>query len=1086
MVFLFFPYELRASSGPSITNWTDRWLAVSKENPFYKSLQNCTNPDGKPKYYGDFFQNLYPLVMGKTISRAQEKRATQHVYTNTLVTACRSGTLSTLKASPCDELNRHYIWINNPEAPSEPRPETFNHLIGNIKKSGANLWNYHFWTNIVCDRTIQYLQELATAHGVNIHVHDVDTEIYPQMRGKAIYNRLLKNRYFTNMSDILRFNIIHSFGRSENTFNIYSDLHVEDHEQIAPLTPYIDHLFYQEGFAVGSCMLGGRKGSKVYNGVLEYIDDLPNKISAEWRGFGSDVLTPRWTSIGMLTMMMDKFSDPESRILPCPKGTIMSPNHTAGWLKGDYGQTSVREHPISDAVFFGTGDFILSHPPYAVLDHAYHKDYIDLAQLLHAERSDGTKKTREEHVEELRQKRLGFSATSRDIYTARTPKETPVIPSMHHRIWLAKEGAGAVEPDPLMVRRYVDSVKMLPKEFRNIFWCTDRSAIPQTVTTLEKAGIEVREVGQFFEEIQHDPSMLHEQDSSAAKRPIILGKHVYDVLRQDERNTNANDVLRRLILIRYGGIYTDMGFRFERDISPLMKLYDYIFYLYSWQNIDHGLCATRPQDPLFKKELEFIHNLWRHPKKAAMKSFMPTPLKQLMLTGSHSFMNHLDLNTARDSRILFLPAHEIKADEAQKWRVESNSYVSLVRGRSWNGIGNPFNNVPIQTSSLDILAVTPTRTYCYRWPHETPNQFGAGNIGEYLFSDAARRLVGADTVSTDDFKRLRQEDTYLVVASNVLNSSENSAAWANRVLQDVNSLKPGIPVVVMCMGAQATDTETDITIHSKTLELLRAIQKRRLHKDKINIGVRGTYTQSQLARFGIQSEVVGCPSLLYQQLPAESLMIPRDPKKLAVAATFYSSNPTAQLGIMEIAARYDATYFIQTEQSLVNWLKTPSSHEQTMSMLTTAASTPGSLTYEQKGFVNLFQRAGKPGLGYFEKFVSQLREKSVLPQNTDQWINYYQSADGPNFIVTTRIHGTVPALLAGKRALLIAHDSRTAELAETLGIPSLKELNSAWSIEKLYELAEPKKFIERYQLYTARMYEFLTQNGVVFYKPKTV
>ena len=111
-----------------------------------------------------------------------------------------------------------------------------------------------------------------------------------------------------------------------------------------------------------------------------------------------------------------------------------------------------------------------------------------------------------------------------------------------------------------------------------------------------------------------------------------------------------------------------------------------------------------------------------------------------------------------------------------------------------------------------------------------------------------------------------------------------------------------------------------------------------------------------------------------------------------------------------------------------------------------------------------------------------MREKTIRPQNSDEWIGSYEKVDGPNFIVTTRIHGTIPALLAGKRALLIAHDSRTTELAETLGIPSVKELNSALSIEELYEMADPSRFIEQYPGYAAKMYDFLKLNGIPFSK----
>ncbi len=639
VLIVFSVNQGQSAFASSNANWTSAWLSLGEIDLFHHSLRNCTDPAEKPHYYGDFFQNLYQPIVGKTVEEAQALRADKYQYTESLVKACRDGKLSELNATPCDEFNRHYVWINDPSNPVEPKPDALKFFIKNLEKTEAKCWEYHFWTNIALTNTRILLEELEHTYGVNIKIHDIDTEIYPQMRGKGIYNRLFKNRYFTNMSDILRFNLIFGFGKSDNTFNVYSDLHVEDHGDISPLTSYVDYIFYQEGFAVGSCFLGARKGTQVFDEILTYLDDLANKIKPEWRQFGTDILTPRWTSIGILTMIMDKATNLTSRILPCPKGTLISPNHTGGWIKGDHGQTSVSITPISDEVFFGVGDFYLSQPPYALLDHPYHKDYINLATLLHSTLPDLSEMKGEELVAYLRAKRNTLSALSQKVYKTRAPKDTATIPAIHHRIWVSKEGVSAVEPDSLMVSRYIDSIKMLPKEFKNFFWCTDKENLPVTVCRLQESGVEVRDIAQFFNEIQNDQRMFHAGDSMSANRPIILAKHLYDAYRQDGRSTNSNDILRRLILFYYGGIYTDMGFRFERDISPLLKLYDYIFYLYSWQNIDHGFCAVRPQDPIFKKELEFLHNVWRHPKKAAMKELMPDALKQLMLTGSHSFMN---------------------------------------------------------------------------------------------------------------------------------------------------------------------------------------------------------------------------------------------------------------------------------------------------------------------------------------------------------------------------------------------------------------------------------------------------------------
>lgn len=697
----------RAEAAKCQTPWVDKWLSIPEADYFHRSQVQYYW--GEMRLYGDFLANLFPGIAGKTLEEAHTQRAIWHEYTKRVIEAHRDGNLSMISdATPCDEFNRHYIWINDPVNPAEPKPDALKYLVKNLRKSGAKTWNYHFWTNIELTNTKFLLEDVSKKYGLNISIHDIDRDFYPQMKGKGVYNRLFKGRYFTNMSDILRFNLIYGFGKSNNAFNIYSDLHVEDNGDILPLTSYFDCMFMQEGGVAGTCFIGAKKGARIMGELLDCLDDLQNKIRPEWREFGKEIGTPRYTSLAIFTLFLNFFNDSRDRVLPAPAGTLISPHHTGGWLKGEHGQTSIRTNPISNDVFFGKDDFLRTRKPYAVLkDHGWHTAYIDIAQILYSDLPDGSTMTRDELIDHLAEKRNAMEALGREIYRTRLPKNTPCIPEITHRVWVTKEGASAVEPDPMMVTRYIDSLKILPKHFRNIFWCTDKSRLPQTIRRLEEVNVEIREIAEFFDEIQRDPRMLHEEDSAAAGRPIIIAKHLFDALSNDGRKTNANDILRRLIVLHHGGLYSDMGFRFERDISELLKLYDYMFVLYEWQCLDHSLFAARPQDPLLRKELELLHNVWKHPKKEEMKRIMPDANNQLMLTGSHSFMGFVDTNMPADARVLFLPAHEYPAIEAPTWRVETNAYISWVRGGTWYGQGNLRNNISIFDSKLDIFTAKP-------------------------------------------------------------------------------------------------------------------------------------------------------------------------------------------------------------------------------------------------------------------------------------------------------------------------------------------------------------------------------------------
>ena len=72
------------------------------------------------------------------------------------------------------------------------------------------------------------------------------------------------------------------------------------------------------------------------------------------------------------------------------------------------------------------------------------------------------------------------------------------------------------------------------------------------------------------------------------------------------------------------------------------------------------------------------------------------------------------------------------------------------------------------------------------------------------------------------------------------------------------------------------------------------------------------------------------------------------------------------------------------------------------------------------------------------------------------WINYLSKFD---FSFGTRIHGNITSLLAGTPAVVLAHDSRTKELAEYFEIPykSIDLVNENFDANSLYQDADYTK-----------------------------
>jgi hypothetical protein len=84
--------------------------------------------------------------------------------------------------------------------------------------------------------------------------------------------------------------------------------------------------------------------------------------------------------------------------------------------------------------------------------------------------------------------------------------------------------------------------------------------------------------------------------------------------------------------------------------------------------------------------------------------------------------------------------------------------------------------------------------------------------------------------------------------------------------------------------------------------------------------------------------------------------------------------------------------------------------------------------------------------------------------------------------VGTRIHGTVMSLLSGVPSVLICHDERTRELAESMPVPSVSsdvlDLSKDLDLDRMLELAHSAHLERRFADYRTRFLDFLHGNGL--------
>jgi len=99
--------------------------------------------------------------------------------------------------------------------------------------------------------------------------------------------------------------------------------------------------------------------------------------------------------------------------------------------------------------------------------------------------------------------------------------------------------------------------------------------------------------------------------------------------------------------------------------------------------------------------------------------------------------------------------------------------------------------------------------------------------------------------------------------------------------------------------------------------------------------------------------------------------------------------------------------------------------------------------------------------------------------NISSWMEYLKSV---SFVVGPRIHGIMLGLQAGTPGLCIAHDSRTREMCETMGVPFVmaKAVAQGIKFEELrsHFVFDGAAFDARRKTLGTRLSEFLEVNGV--------
>jgi len=276
--------------------------------------------------------------------------------------------------------------------------------------------------------------------------------------------------------------------------------------------------------------------------------------------------------------------------------------------------------------------------------------------------------------------------------------------------------------------------------------------------------------------------------------------------------------------------------------------------------------------------------------------------------------------------------------------------------------------------------------------------------------------------------------------------------------------KAGLPIVMVGLGAQAPaqgGSFDDIPVGTR--RLLSIVSER----TKV-IGVRGYYTAEVMNAFGHKNvRAVGCPSLYRAQNRELKINVLNDYSSARISLNG-SRNVFGHSYAPAIALRVESDMI---KLAIKNGLSYVFQNEDPELYIAAGDQLPD----EKSG--HLAAVVGQLGLPVSaQEYAEYLRANGKTFFTLGEWDTYIQGVDA---VVGSRFHGTLIALTNGKPGVIIAHDSRTTEMAELMHIPHIR-IDNIQKVEPTAWLsaADFGGFEAQYRKLYDRFAEFLSENGL--------
>ena len=325
------------------------------------------------------------------------------------------------------------------------------------------------------------------------------------------------------------------------------------------------------------------------------------------------------------------------------------------------------------------------------------------------------------------------------------------------------------------------------------------------------------------------------------------------------------------------------------------------------------------------------------------------------------------------------------------------------------------------------------------------------NSGNIIFTQAIVKLLHDVRLGTFDVEAcdFSGRDCVVLAAANWLNDFEDFGWLADRLE------KLTLPIFVFGLGAQAPYGDSTLKLNQGTIRFLDIVTSSHGH-----FSVRGRHTFDFLTSLGYCNvTATGCPSLM--------LVGPGgfDSSRFSSVSFDRCSISSTRHGFFDADGFHSSIYRFALSQRLDIVLQ---SEVPDLSCLLDSSQYDFAAETVNEALVRAYGSAS----------VVDIRNYICMHARFftayGQWIDYCR---GRSFVFGSRVHGVVASLIAGTPAVLLAHDSRTRELAEFMGLPVVDSIDvlidSEFCVQSLWREDSFSKLVSRSDFYYRNFLDFL-------------